>query len=567
MAQLSLLWPAGEPTETWAMPAETIRDLELPALVNALCPHEPYREVVAPIVYQLCLDPDTIRYRQDVMADLRAQPRLATALRELLPLLDELALFSYRHAGGGTSLHEVVARAGELELLVEAVHRLQQAFAAVTPPLQSTAFIRLRDHIESLLADTEFQQLVDKLPPLLAQLRTSASITIGVNLDQHLRPEEAILLAVNDYRFSESTLLDRLLGKGAGDGKGIAPLHTPPMISRSSGMITGAMPMPGPAKRADPMLEPLFRDLSDVLEKVTQPIAHELKKYVQLNGRFLVSMRPDILFFVHALALIDRLAEAGMPWRRPEIAASAARVCQVSGAYNVQLAIQRLHGDDECPLPERIIANDIEMGEDGRIAILTGPNQGGKTTYMQSVGQVQVLAQLGLPIPGTAGRVSPVDAIYTHYPTEERLERGTGRFGDEAQRIRAIFEKVTPTTLLLLNESLASTHPGESLYLAREIVRALRQIGLRALFTTHLHDLAGAVDEINATTPGDSDVFSLVASPIEEPLETEPHYSYQVRRMPPVGRSYAENIAARYGISSDQLQDLLAARNLLPDQE
>lgn len=67
------------------------------------------------------------------------------------------------------------------------------------------------------------------------------------------------------------------------------------MISKSSGMITGAMPMPGPPKRADPMLEPLFWDLSDVLEKVTQPLAHELKKYVQLNGRFLLSMRPDII--------------------------------------------------------------------------------------------------------------------------------------------------------------------------------------------------------------------------------------------------------------------------------
>lgn len=249
------------------------------------------------------------------------------------------------------------------------------------------------------------------------------------------------------------------------------------------------------------------------------------------------------------------------------MAPTAARVCQVTGAYNVQLAIQRLHDDNDCPLPERIVANDIEMGENGRIAILTGPNQGGKTTYMQSVGQVQVLAQLGLPIPGTAGRISPVDAIFTHYPTEEQLERGTGRFGDEARRIRAIFEKVTPATLLLLNESLASTHPGESLYLARDIVRALRQIGLRALFTTHLHDLAAAAEAINATTPGDSDVLSLVASPIESPFETKPRYSYQVRAMPPAGRSYAENIATRYGISGDQLHDLPAARNLLPDQE
>ena len=549
------------------MPAETIRDLELEAFVAALCPHEAYREVVAPIVYQLCLEPDTIRHRQDVLADLQAQPQLAAALQDLLPLLDELALFSFRQSEGGTRLHEVVARAGELELLVEAVYRLQEAFKTVCVPMQANAFTALRDYIESLVVDTNFQQLVDNLPPLLVRLRTSASITIGVNLDPFLRPEEAILLAVNDYRFTDSTLLDRLLGKGAEDGKGIAPLHKPPMMSKSSGMITGAGLMNGPPQRADPMLEPLFRDLAGVLEKVTQPIAHELKQYVQLNGRFLVALRPDVIFFVHALALIDRLTEAGMSWCRPEIAPAEARVCQVTGAYNVQLAIQGLRSDGECSLRQRVIANDIELGENDRIALLTGPNQGGKTTYMQSVGQVQVLAQLGLPVPGTAGRVSPVDAIYTHYPKEERLERATGRFGDEAQRIRAIFEQVTAHSLVLLNESLATTSLGESVYLARDIVRALRQIGLRAVFTTHLHDLAAAAAEINAETPGDSDVISLVASPIAAPLQAGQQYSYQVRTMPPIGRSYAENIAARYGIGGEQLQELLAARNLLPDQD
>ena len=209
-----------------------------------------------------------------------------------------------------------------------------------------------------------------------------------------------------------------------------------------------------------------------------------------------------------------------------------------------------------------IVANDIDFGEDGRIAILTGPNQGGKTTYMQSIGLVQVLAQVGLPVPGETAEISPVDAIYTHYPVEERLELGTGRFGDEAQRLRAIFENVTRHSLVLFNESLSTTSMGEGVYLARDIVRALRQIGLRAVFTTHMHELAAAAAEINAETPGASDLFSLVASRPRMETAPEEGYSYQIQPGPPLGRSYAEHIAARYGISDAQLQTLIEERGV-----
>lgn len=564
MTELSLLWPEGKPTATWLLSTQTIRDLELGEVAAALCPAGPYREIVAPIMCRLCLEPDTIRYRQAVMSDLEKQPQLAERMRELLPLLDELALFSQRQLGDRTKLHEVVARAGELELLIEAVNQLRKAFATVDSPLQSTALLNIQNQVESIAASSNFRQLVDNLPPLLAQLRTSASITIGVNLDHMLRPEEAILLAVNDYRFNESTLLDRLLGKGAGEGKGIAPLHTPPMMSKSSGMITGGLPTHGPPKRVDPLLVPLFKDLSDILGKITQPIADELKKYVQLNTRFLVDLRPDIIFYVHALALVEKVKGAGMPWCRPEIAPMADRICEVQNAYNFLLAINGLSRNTNQPLPERVVMNDIKMGEKGRIAILTGPNRGGKTTYMQSVGLVQVLAQLGLPVPGTSAEISPVDAIYTHYPLEERLDLGTGRFGDEARRIRAIFERVTRDSLVLFNESLATTNMGESVFLARNIVRTLREIGARAIFTTHLHDLAAAVERINTDTTGDSVVVSLVASAQVGEMEDDGRYSYQIQASPPLGRSYAENIAKRHGISREQLRALLKERNLLP---
>ena len=543
MAELSLLWPGGQPTAAWDVSQEVIRDLELEALVSAMSLHRAYREAVRTVVFRLCLDNETIRSRQIVLADLQSNPLLAEKLKELLPLLDELTQFTYRQVGVGSPLHEVVARARELELLAAILLELEKAFAAVSVPLQSSGLLALRQKIAAMVRDRQFQEMAQDLPALLEALRSNASVTIGINLDGRLRPETAVLLSVNQDCFTDSSLLERLLGKGIGEGKGIAPIHRPPVAG---------------GERLDPLMAPLFQDLSKVLEKVSEPVARELKKYVQLNGRFLADLHPEIIFYVHALDLIQELQNAGMSLCTPVIVPAQERVCRVQATYNVQLAIQRLKAQSTA-----VVTNDIEFGEDGRIAILTGPNQGGKTTYMQAIGLVQVLAQLGLPVPGEEARISPVDAIYTHYPVEERLELGTGRLGDEARRIRAIFEKVTRHSLLLLNESLSTTSMGEGVYLARDIMRALRQIGLRAVFTTHMHELAAAAGEINAETEGDSAVFSLVASKPDEALLSDAGHSYHIQPGPPLGRSYAEHIAARYGISDEQLQVLLEERDLL----
>jgi DNA mismatch repair protein MutS len=208
-----------------------------------------------------------------------------------------------------------------------------------------------------------------------------------------------------------------------------------------------------------------------------------------------------------------------------------------------------------------IVTNDVAMDEDGRISILTGPNQGGKTTYTHMVGLCQLLAQTGLWVPAAQARLSPVDNIYTHYPVAEHLASGTGRFGEEAQRLHQIFAHATRYSLILLNESLASTNPGESLYIAQDLVRILRRLGARVIFATHLHELAAAVDALNASTAGESRIVSLVASGTEAGDES-PRCSYKIVPGPPLGCSYAREIAARYGISSDQLTALLQQRGI-----
>ena len=133
--------------------------------------------------------------------------------------------------------------------------------------------------------------------------------------------------------------------------------------------------------------------------------------------------------------------------------------------------------------------------------------------------------------------------------------------GEEAMRLGKIFEHVTCQSLVLLNETLSSTSFSESLYLAEDLVRILRQVGARAIYATHLLELAEDVEVLNDSVPGESTIISVVSSPIDTGSEGMRSYRLEIR--PPLGQSYAREIAARYGISYQQLQDVLHKRGVL----
>ncbi len=554
----SLLWPEETDKAGWSAPEATRRDLTLDCILPAFALAEADRKRAAQTLHFLPTEVKTIRYRQDVLADLLAQPALAEALRDLLPKIETLEAYTVLPQSGpvAAAIHAVTWRLGELQLLVECIDTLERAFRA-TGGVQSKGLIRLHDLSGRLASSANFQKLKKELPELLGKFRSIASITIGVNLTPQLQPSEAALIGVHSEPYTDSNLLQRLLGSES-EMKGIAPLHN--LSGKPTGPIFAPFPIAPP--ETDPMMLPLFRDLSSVMEKISKPVAAALNHYVHVHGGFLTHLRDDLAFYLGAAALLTELQAHGLPVCRPEIADMDERVCEIEENYNVCLALQLIREGTE----ENLVRSRVQLGDEAaRIWILTGPNQGGKTTYMQAVGLSQELAQAGLFVPGTRARISPVDGIYTHYPTEERLELGTGRFGDESRRLGEIFGQASRSSLVLLNEALVGTNPGESLYLAQDVVRALRRLGARAIYTTHFHTLAADADRLNEETPGDSRIGSLVASRMEAEGKAGRgvQRSYRVQPGPPLGRSYAREIASQYGVSYEQLVEKMKERGVI----
>ena len=197
---------------------------------------------------------------------------------------------------------------------------------------------------------------------------------------------------------------------------------------------------------------------------------------------FFTMLRSELGFYVGCLNLHEQLAGKGEPTCLPEPMAPGEPQLAFEGLYDVCLTLH---------LDARAVGNDLQA--DGkRLVMITGANQGGKSTFLRSVGLAQLMLQCGMYAPARRFHADVRDGLFTHYKREEDATMESGKLNEELGRMRAIAEAITPGSVLLGNESFASTNEREGSELARQVLRALLEAGVKVLFVTHLFDLAGS---------------------------------------------------------------------------
>jgi len=520
----SLMWPDGKPPKL-AGSAAWENDIGLNDLIMALTLNPRYTAYVRQILTALTMDAAVIRWRQAVLADFLANPPLVDAAIGLLSRLAQLQTGSPMLGKRQRNLLlETADHLAELDSFVKVVEDLHTALT--TAQLHSDGLRRVRENLAAVVADPNFQALQAELPDLRRPLERISSLTIGLNLDVELKPSSAVLLSINDFRISaEASWLMKVIGVGSDEDTeaGIAPLHrVPEDINQRP-------------------LSPLFQDLDRLLTQIAQPIAKALNRYARTGSGALVYLEYEMAFFAAAAQMISKAQANGVTFCVPEVAGIDARVTEIHDLTNMALVLAH---------PNKVVASDAQFDDSGRIAILTGPNSGGKTTYIRSVGLAQVMFQAGLHLPAASARISPIDALFTHFPALET--RQEGRLAEEAARLRHVFQRATANSLVLLNETFSSTSSGEAGYLGQDMLCGLRAIGARAIFATHLIELAERIEAIEGIVSGESKLYSLVAG-VNVNTAGEGSPTYEITRGTPHGQSYAREIARRHGISLEQI--------------
>ncbi len=554
----SLLFPPGT-GGSYRISDEVSADFGLDSIAEQFCGEGIDRSDALDTLLSLVLDRDAIEFRQDVFFELASRPELADGLGRILPKIRELTVFNRTAREADSPVLHAIWRLGELDLFVECVTEMSTVLDRNGASVRSAGLRGLRDLLRDTTANDAFRSLVRELPKLREGLKRKRSVTIGINLDERMRPFEATLISVNETPFRERTLLGDFFSE-------TNPFTTPTTLFRNPSAETLGFPS---GSRVP--LSPLFQDIDVLLKSIVRPIIKSIDGYLRVETEFIRRVAPELGFYLGGVRFMRRLVENGLPVCRPVIRGSDERVLRARELYNVQLALRFL-AEKKRRVGAEIVGNDIDFSDDARLFVLTGPNQGGKTTFLQAVGLAHICAQAGLFVPAASAEISPVDAIATHFPAEEKGRLETGRLGEEAARLSSMFSTITRHSLVLLNESLSSTGPGDGYYLAGDVLCALRVLGARGVFATHLHELASRIDELNTRVGGESRIASLVAQTVDgsasgsapdgEPA-TRAVRTFRIVRSEPEGKSYARDVASRYGISYDQLVGTLKKRGVL----
>lgn len=478
-------------------------------------------------------DAEVIAFRQDAFADLADHPDLTKLLLEVCPVLHDILELRKLDAatsdnGGSTYLYSIT----QIELYVRCVRLLRDGLAPLQNELRSKAFRRLADAMITFTEGEDYRELTSELDKLTERVHEIKSITVGVNLDAEYRPTDAGVLSVNAEPFQSGRVLDKIL-----------------RLSFKNDAMTCIAPLTpfekGESENRREALNGAFRTaLEEVFKSSVKGWRRIAGEYVLENADFLLRLLPEIEFLIKGAALEEKLANMGLPLCTPTLCPPSHKAFEAYALYNPQVAFKT---------ESAMVTNDLILDDNARIYILSGPNRGGKSVITAAMGQAQCLCQLGLRVPAERAQISPVDALFTHFPEEADDTIDKGRLGEECARLREIFDALEPETMILLDESLSSTGAYEASYIAAEILTAFAIRGCRGIFSTHLHDLAAACADISqrAKESGGVAVDTLVAG-----ME-EGERSFRISRRAPDGKSYARDITRRYGLS---LEDLLATK-------
>ena len=223
-----------------------------------------------------------------------------------------------------------------------------------------------------------------------------------------------------------------------------------------------------------------FRALSELRGRGISLVASALGQSADHILNFFSMLRSELGFYVGCLNLWDRLAKKGEPLCFPEPLAAGKAILSGRGLYDLCLSLS---------VKERVGGNDVSA-DDKLLVMITGANRGGKSTFLRGIGLAQLMMQCGMFVPAESFRANVCDGIFTHYKREEDTSMRSGKLDEELSRMSSIVDNMTPNSIVLLNESFAATNEREGSEIARQIVRALLETGIKVFYVTHLFDLA-----------------------------------------------------------------------------
>jgi hypothetical protein len=456
--------------------------------------------------YRRLAKPDEVYYRHEVFRDLEDEKVLeavkafSASMREMREYLARADKIDHKYRREAWFLDAV-------DIYCRAVGRLAHDLA--TLGVNSRALMGLRDYLSDYLESPFFVSLSTETADLVEALA-------NVRYCLHIKGSR---ITVRRYS-SESDYSEEIL-------------------SIFEKFKEGAEKDYRVEFRDDPEMNHIEEGILDLVARLFDDVFASLDDYFTRHGEYLDGrirkFDREIQFYLAFLDFVEQLEESELSFCLPTVSSESKEV-SARDAFDLALASKLV------PLGGSIVLNDFWLSGPERIFVVSGPNQGGKTTFARMFGQMHHLAGIGCPVPGREAVLFLFDEMFTHFEREEDLANLSGKLEDDIIRMKQILEEATSDSIIIVNEIFSSTTWNDALFLGTELMKKIIDLDVLCVFVTF-------VDELSAM--GESTVSMMSTVVPENPTQR----TFKIVRKPADGLAYAMAIAEKYGLTRENLKE------------
>jgi DNA mismatch repair protein MutS len=485
-------------------------DLRLDQIVAAVAADREERDLIVQLLHERVADIGTVEYRHAVFRDLEdpdvfaAATEFAGKMRQVRVHLGQLAKMQSDHQRAGWFLDAAA-------IYCDAVRTLASKLEATA--ITSSGLLAFRDYLTGYAASDDFGRLQSDTAARTADLRR---VTYQVRI-KGARVEVSRYAGEPDYSAEITSTFERFQ-QGAVKDYRVQYRVWPGMTH------VGARILDQVAR--------LFRDEFSALAEYCRVHAGFADPVIRQFDR-------EIQFYLAYLEYIAPMRSAGLSFCYPDLTSDSKDIF-ARDTFDLALAARLVPGR------KAVISNEFHLAGPERVIVVSGPNQGGKTTFARTFGQLHHLAGTGCPVPGTAARLFVPDRIFTHFEREEDIANLTGKLEDDLLRIQQALLTATPSSIVIMNEIFTSTTVSDARFLGGKVLAKVIDLDLLCVYVTF-------VDELASLGPTVVSMASTIVP--DNPAER----TYKVVRKPADGLAYALSIAEKHRVSYRQLRERLGS--------
>ena len=482
-------------------------DLNLDQIIDAVTAgREKYN--LKPFFFTPLKDIDAIKYRQEIAQDLENRTLLdhvRSFAQEMIVMRRYLAMIEklyYKYNKEGWFLEAVI-------IYCDAVKGLANGLSQVE--LKSRGLLAFRDYITTYADSDGFMSLLAETKALKAALSTVTYCMIISGSKVKVRRYESEI----DYSTEVEKTFEKFKQGAVKDYLSKLPI--------GSGMSH------------------VEAAILDLVSKLFPHIFSNLDDYCTKNAGYpdktIAVFDREIQFYIAYLEYTAGIKRAGLKFCYPEISGESKDVCSYEG-FDLALAHKLIMEKSS------VVCNDFWLRGKERIIVVSGPNQGGKTTFARTFGQLHYLAALGCPVPGREARFFLFDYLFTHFEKEENIQNLRGKLEDDLFRVHRILHQATPKSIIIMNEIFTSTTLNDAVFLSKKVMGKLIQLDLLCVWVTFLDELASLSEK----------TISMVSTVVPENPALR---TFKIIRKPADGLAHALAIAEKFRVTYEQIRERL----------